>query len=164
MLGRGNDQHAGHSRAGYDFIHSAVDDRTRLAFSQILNDESGPTSAGFLLDAARAFAELGIHIDRVMTDEHGSYTRSRAFKSACQELCIEHITTGPYRPRINGKVERFHRTLVEEWAYRKLYTTNGQRRAAYYRWLRHYNHTRPHTALGGLSPLAFLNNADGNYS
>jgi hypothetical protein len=164
MLGRGNDEQRGHAGAGYDYIHSAVDDRSRLAFSQILHDETSHTSAGFLLQTGRAFAELGITIDRVMTDEHGSYTKSRAFKAACQELGARHITTGPYRPRINGKVERFHRTLVEEWAYSRLYRSNGERRAAYYRWLQHYNHSRPHTALGGLSPIAFLNNADGNYS
>ena len=163
-LGRGKDAHGGHSGVGYDYIHSAVDDRSRLAFSQILGDETGTTCAHFLADAAAAFAELGITIEAVMTDEAKNYTVSRDFKAACRALDAKHITTGPYRPRINGKVERFNRTLAEEWAYAKLYRSNAARQREFYRWLEAYNHTRPHTALGGQTPMQFLNNVRGNYS
>ena len=166
MLGRGSGpQLSGHSGSGYDYIHAAVDDHTRLAYSQILHNESGEISARFLLDAAAAFAAIGIRIERIMTDEHPSYTRSHAFRHARQRIDANHITTGPYRPRINGKVERFNRTLIEEWAYARLYTSNDERHRAFDRWLWNYNHNRPHTALGGKSPMDFLlNNGHGNYS
>lgn len=150
--------------SGYDYIHSAVDDRSRLAYSQILNDETGTTCARFLADAAAAFAELGITIEAVMTDEAKNYTVSRAFADVVDDIGARHVTTGPYRPRINGKVERFNRTLTEEWAYSKLYRSNGARQKEFYRWLEAYNHTRPHTALGGQSPMQFLNNVRGNYT
>jgi transposase InsO family protein len=150
---------------GYDYIHSAVDDCTRIAFSQILPNERGETCARFLLDTAAFFAECGITIERVMTDEAKNYTRSRAFADACSVIGCGHITTGPYRPQINGKVERFNRTLIWEWAYKRLYRTNAERTKAFPRWLEHYNRRRPHTALGGLAPMAFLfNNVGGNYS
>ena len=149
---------------GYDFIHSAVDDCTRIAFSQILSDERGETCARFLLDAGAFFAEKGITIERVMTDEAKNYTRSKVFKEACAAIGCRHITTGPYRPRINGKVERFNRTLIWEWAYKRLYLSNAQRRRAFPRWLDHYNRRRPHSALGGVAPMSFLvNNVRGNY-
>jgi transposase InsO family protein len=166
MLGRSTTMRKQYQRGkGYDFIHSAVDDCTRIAFSQILPNERGETCAQFLLDAAARYAELGITIERVMTDEAKNYTRSHAFKDACSAVGCRHITTGPSRPRINGTVERFNRTLIWEWAYKRLYRSNAQRRKAFTRWLDHYNHRRPHTALGGLTPMAFLtNNVDGNYT
>ena len=151
-------------RIGHDFIHSAVDDCTRIAFSQILDDEKGETCARFLLEAGAFFAELGITIEAVMTDEAKNYTVARAFKDACQALGIRHQTTGPYRPWINGKVERYNRTLIWEWAYKRLYRSNAERRRVFPRWLENYNRRRPHTALGGLAPMAFLvNNVQGNY-
>ncbi|MGH2785674.1 MAG: IS481 family transposase [Actinomycetota bacterium] len=152
------------TRQGYDYIHSAVDDYSRLAFSQIYGDETGETCARFLISAAQAFADLGIVVERVMTDEAANYTRSKAFKTACQKRGIRRVTTGPYRPRINGKVERFNRTLAEEWAYARLYRSNSARLAAFTRWLWHYNHNRPHTALNGRSPMDNLfNKVPGNY-
>lgn len=151
-------------RIGHDFIHSAVDDCTRIAFSQILRDEKGETCARFLLDAGAFFAECGITIEAVMTDEAKNYTVSGAFKDACEALGVRHQTTGPYRPWINGKVERFNRTLIWEWAYKRLYRSNAERRRAFPRWLENYNRRRPHTALGGLAPMVFLvNNVHGNY-
>lgn len=156
---------SGSSAEGYDYIHSAVDDHSRLAFSQIRNDETATTCTDFLICAAQAFADLGIVVERVMTDEAKAYTASAAFKKACEDRGITHVTTGPYRPRINGKVERFNRTLAEEWAYAKLYTSNGARRSAFYRWLWNYNHNRPHTALNGKSPMdSLFNKVVGNYS
>lgn len=163
---RGRDEIGSRSTGqGYDYIHSAVDDYSRLAFSQIRGDEKGDTCANFLIAAAQAFADLGIVVERVMTDEARSYTDSAAFKSACRQRGIRHVTTGPYRPRINGKVERFNRTLAEEWAYAKLYKSNTARSSAFYRWLWNYNHNRPHTALKGKSPMDNLfNKVPGNYS
>lgn len=150
---------------GYDYIHSAVDDCTRIAFSQIRPDETGSSCAGFLLATAKAFAEIGITIERVMTDEHPSYTRSAAFKGACAAHRIRHITTGPYRPWINGKVERFNRTLAEEWAYKRLYRSNADRQRAFNLWLWNYNHNRSHTALKGRSPMDHhFNKVRGNYT
>jgi transposase InsO family protein len=150
---------------GYDYIHSAVDDYSRLAYSQIRADETGETCADFLIATAQAFADLGIVIERVMTDEAKNYTHSAAFQAACRQRRIRHVTTGPYRPRINGKVERFNRTLAEEWAYARLYRSNSARIAAFYRWLWHYNHNRPHTAHKGRSPMdSLFNKVLGNYS
>jgi transposase InsO family protein len=157
--------HHGQGSVGYDYIHSAVDDCTRLAFSQIRGDETGDSCAEFLLSTAKAFAELGITIERVMTDEARNYTDSHVFQAALRSKGILHITTGAYRPRINGKVERFNRTLAEEWAYKRLYRSNGRRQAAFNRWLWNYNHNRPHTALNGASPMdSLINKVPGNYS
>ena len=149
---------------GYDYIHSAVDDHSRIAFSQIRADETGDSCVQFLLATAKAFAEIGITIERVMTDEHPSYTRSAAFKHACTDHRIRHVTTGGYRPQINGKVERFNRTLADEWAYKRLYRSNADRQRAFNLWLWNYNHNRPHTALKGRSPMDHLfNKVRGNY-
>jgi transposase InsO family protein len=146
-----------------EFIHSMVDDCSRVAYSEILEDEQGRTCAEFLLRAGTWFAERGVRIDEVMTDEALNYTRSGDFKDALAAIGARHRTTGPYNPKLNGKVERFHLTLKWEWAYHRLYTSNTERRRAYTRWLRRYNHARPHTALGGLSPMTVLdNNVDGN--
>ncbi|MFY9586927.1 MAG: IS481 family transposase [Actinomycetota bacterium] len=154
-----------YSGVGYDYIHSAVDDCSRLAFSQIRADETGGSCSEFLIAAAKAFAEIGITIERVMTDEARNYTDSRLFQEACRSRGIRHTTTGPYRPRINGKVERFNRTLAEEWAYKRLYRSNAQRHAAFNQWLWNYNHNRPHTALNGASPMdTLVNKVRGNYT
>jgi transposase InsO family protein len=165
MRGRANAPHHSKNRVGYEFIHSAVDDCSRVAFSQILSNERGETCARFLLDAAAYFAEHGVRIEQVMTDEAKNYTRSRAFKDALAAIGATHQTTGPYRPRRNGKVERFNRTLTWEWAYVRLYRSNSDRRRAFSRWLERYNRRRPHTALGGMTPMCFLvNKVRGNYS
>lgn len=139
---------------GYEILHVAVDDASRLAFVQLLPDDHGVTAARFLLDAAAFFAEHGIHIQRVMTDRAFSYTISRAFREAIHALPARHKITRPYRPQTNGKAERFIRTLLAEWAYAQLYRSNEERRQALPNWLQYYNHSRPHTALGGLSPHA----------
>ena len=150
---------------GYDYLHSAVDDRSRVAFSQILEDETGATAARFLIEAASFFAEHGVNIQRVLTDNAKASTDSVVFADTAAGLGIRLKRTRPYRPQTNGKVERFNRTLLEEWAYARLYRSNAERRRAFTRWLRSYNHHRPHTSLHGLTPMAVLvNNAHGKHS
>ena len=150
---------------GYDYIHSAIDDRSRVAFSQILPDETGATSARFLVEAAAFFAEHGVVIQRVLTDNAKAYAQSLLFAETAAGLGIRLKRTRPYRPQTNGKVERFNRTLLDEWAYGRLYRTNTERHRAFSRWLRLYNHRRPHTSLDGLTPMAVLvNNLGGKHS
>lgn len=143
------------ARIGYDYVHSAVDDHTRLAYSEILSDEKGDTAAGFLTRAAQFFASHGIgRIEAVMTDNHWSYTRSRAVAEALGDLDARHIRIRPHCPWQNGKVERFNRTLQIEWAYRQVFTSNDQRATALPRWLDYYNHQRRHSSLGGQPPTS----------
>ena len=150
---------------GYDYIHSAVDDRSRVAFSQILDDETATTAARFLVEAAGFFAEHGVRIQRVLTDNAKAYASSVVFAETAAGLGIRRKRTRRYRPQTNGRVERLHKTLLDEWAYGRLYRSNTERRRAFTRWLRSYNHRRPHTALDGLTPMAALvNNLGGNHS
>lgn len=137
-----------------DRVHVAVDDHSRLAFARVLPDETGPTCAGFLLDAAVFFAEHGIAVREVMTDNALNYRRSRDFQSALGALGAKHVLTRPYSPWQNGKAERFNRTLQEDWAYRQPFTSNQERTDALQPWLEHYNYARPHTACGGLPPIS----------
>ena len=143
------------ARIGYDYVHSLVDDHSRLAYSEILRDEKGPTCGAFLRRAAAYFAEHGIHrIERVLTDNHFSYRRSNDVAAAIAELGAKHKFIRPHCPWQNGKVERFNRTLQAEWAYRQVFLTNDDRCAALAPWLEQYNTQRRHTALGGLPPLS----------
>jgi len=149
---------------GYEVVHVAVDDASRLAFGQIRPDGRGPAAAHFLVDAGAFYAEHGIRIQRIMTDRSRSYTTSRAFQDALQELRIRHKVTRPYRPQTNGKAERFIQTLLGEWAYARLYRSNEERLRAFPKWLHHYNYQRPHTALGGQPPIAAaVNNVSGKH-
>jgi len=142
---------------GYDYVHSMVDDHSRFAYSEILDDESGPTCAGFLRRAAAAFAAAGIPtIAEVMTDNAMAYIRSRDFQDALCDLGARHVRIKPHCPWQNGKVERLNRTLQVEWAYRQIYTSNAQRARALAAWLRRYNTERPHSALGGKPPVSRL--------
>jgi len=155
----------GMGKTGTDYLHSMVDAHSRVAYTEVLDDQKGPTCAEFVLRAGAHFRSLGVVLEEVMTDEALNYTRSRDFKDAITVLGVKHRTTGPYRPRINGKVERFHRTLNEEWAYVRLYTSNAARLRALTRYLDYYNHRRSHTALGGLAPMQVLaNNVSGKFS
>jgi transposase InsO family protein len=150
---------------GYDYVHSAIDDRSRVAFSRLLPDETGETSARFLVEAAGFFADHGVRIERVLTDNAKAYTDSVLFTETAAGLGISLKRTRPYRPQTNGKVERFNKTLLDEWAYARLYRSNNERRRALARWLRFYNHRRPHTSLDGLTPMAILvNNVGGKHS
>jgi transposase InsO family protein len=165
--------HRAHGRAagtrgrgiGYDYVHSAIDDRSRVAFSQILADETATTCARFLVEAASFFADHGVTIQRVLTDNAKAYAESVLFAETAAGLGIRLRRTRRYRPQTNGKVERFNRTLLDEWAYARLYRSNTERRRAFAAWLCFYNHHRPHTALDGLTPLAVLvNNVHGNHT
>ena len=153
-LGRAVVPHHHRHRLGYEVLHVAVDDASRLAFVQLLPDDRGPTAAQFLLAAAAFYAEHGIRVQRVMTDRAFSYTVARAFRHAIGTLRLRHKITRPYRPQTNGKAERFIQTLLAEWAYVRLYRSNEERNQALPKWLRYYNHSRPHTALGGKCPIA----------
>jgi transposase InsO family protein len=145
------------ARIGFDYVHSLVDDHSRLAYSEIHPDERGPTCAAFLTRAAAYFADHGIdHIERVMTDNHWSYTHSRAVAAVIAGLGARHKLIKPHCPWQNGKVERLNRTLQVEWAYRQVFTSNDERSAALAPWLDYYNHRRRHSALGGLPPISRL--------
>jgi transposase InsO family protein len=148
---------------GYDYIHSAVDDHSRLAYSEVLADEHTLTCTGFLRRAQLFYAAHGIQLERVLTDNAGGYV-SGLFGAALAASGATHKRTRPYRPQTNGKVERFNRTLLNEWAYVRVYTSNQQRTAALDDWLHLYNHHRAHTALGGHPPISRVNNAAGSYS
>ncbi len=142
-------------RVGYDYVHSAVDDHSRLAYSEIHPNEKGDTTAGFLTRAAEFFESYGIdRIGEVMTDNHWSYTHSRAFAQAIETIGARHITIRPHCPWQNGKVERFNRTLQNEWAYKQIYTSNSERADALQPWLHTYNHHRNHGSLGRQPPIS----------
>ncbi|WP_294179616.1 IS481 family transposase [uncultured Schumannella sp.] len=146
---------------GYAYLHHAVDDHSRLAYSEILNDERKETAAAFWRRARAFFAEGGIQVSAVMTD-NGSCYRSHAFADALDG--IMHRRTRPYRPQTNGKVERFNRTLAAEWVYATAYDSDEARSADYPRWLHHYNHHRPHSGIGGDVPSSRVRNVSGKYS
>jgi transposase InsO family protein len=144
---------------GYAYLHHAVDDHSRFAYSEILADERKHTAAGFWRRASAAFAQVGIVVQAVMTD-NGSCYRSADFAAALAG--IDHLWTRPYRPQTNGKVERFNRTLAAEWAYAATYLSDEARADTYAAWLHSYNHHRPHTGIGGLVPAARVHNLTGN--
>jgi transposase InsO family protein len=151
--GRGNDGHGGHSGVGYRYLHSAIDDRTRIVYSEILNDEQAVTAAAFWSRAAAWFATIGIRCERVITDNGACY-RSGLWHRACTNTNTIVKKTRPRRPQTNGKVERYHRILLEEWAYIRPWTSEHERAVAYDRFIHFYNHHRPHGALGWATPIA----------
>ena len=140
---------------GWEFVHAAVDDRSRVAFAERMPDERGESAVAFLQQVVRTFRRQGIPVRAVLTDNGGCYL-SRAFREACRQLGIRHLRTRPYRPRTNGKVERFIQSLLREWAYARPYRTSNQRARALPVWLRYYNTERPHTAHAFQPPLAVL--------
>ncbi|NKY89931.1 IS481 family transposase, partial [Nocardia veterana] len=149
-----------HPIIGYHYLHTALDDHSRLAYSELLPDERKDTAAAFWTRAAAWFAGRGITVRKVLTD-NGSCYRSRSFADALGT--VVHKRTRPYRPQTNGKVERFHRTLADEWAYARAYHSDGERCAAFTDWLHTYNHHRGHTALGGHPPADRVPNLSGQY-
>ncbi|MBC2868716.1 IS481 family transposase [Streptomyces mexicanus] len=150
---------------GFDYVHSAVDDHTRLAYSEIHADEKVATCAGFLTRAAAFFHAHGItRIERVLTDNAWAYRKGLARKKALTEIGATGKLTRAYRPQTNGKVERFNRTLLDEWAYLRPYTSNDERSAALSDFLHVYNYHRCHTALGGQPPISRVNNPAGQYT
>lgn len=150
-----------HPLHGHHFLHTALDGHSRLAYSELLTDERQDTAAGFWLRANAWFADHGITVRKVLTD-NGSCYRSRTFADALG--AVEHRRTRPYRPQTNGKVERFHRTLADEWAYARLYTSDAERCQEFPIWLHTYNHHRGHTALGGQPPASRVPNLSGQNS
>jgi transposase InsO family protein len=148
---------------GWECVHVAVDDATRLAYVEVLDDEKAPTAAGFLRRAVAFFRRYGIRVERVLTDNGACY-RAVVHALACRRLGIKHLRTRPYRPRTNGKAERFIRTLIDGWAYGAIYRTSAERTAALTGWLDWYNRLRPHRSLGRTPPLtrlAEMNNVAG---
>lgn len=141
---------------GYDYIHAAVDDHSRLAYVEALEDEKGPTCAGFMRRAAEFYASHGIHIRQVISDNARNYIVSTDFADAIADIGASHITIRPHCPWQNGKVERFNRTLATEWAYSQVFTSNTQRLQALAGWLDFYNNQRRHSAIGGHPPISRL--------
>lgn len=144
--------------AGWEYVHVAVDDHTRVAFVEVLGDQTGATCAAFLDRALAWFAARGVAIRRVLSDNGSGYV-SRAFAAGCTAHALRHLRTRPYTPRTNGKAERFIQTLLRGWAYGHPYETSAQRQATLPRWLRYYNHDRPHASLGYQPPVSRLQSA-----
>jgi transposase InsO family protein len=151
-------------RDGVDFVHAIVDDHSRLAYAEIHNDQRTITVAAFLERALAFYASHGIRPRRVMTDNAWVYVKSRAVRELLARHQIRHLTTKPYRPRTNGKVERFHQTMAREWAYGLVYSSHHARAAALPHWLTHYNTTRPHSSLTGQPPISRVHNLRGQDS
>jgi transposase InsO family protein len=150
---------------GWEFVHVAIDDATRLAYVEVLADEKAITAVGFLRRAVAHFASYGIEVERLITD-NGSAYRSTIHAIACRALGVRHLRTRPYRPQTNGKAERFIRTMLGGWAYGAIYRSSDERNAALAGWLDFYNRRRPHGALSHKPPLARLhelNNLLGSY-
>jgi transposase InsO family protein len=149
------------TRVGYDFVHAIVDDHSRLAYAELHDDEKAATVTAFLERALAFFAEHGIHAKRLMTDNAFTYVNSRSLRELLHRHGIRHLTTEPYRPRTNGKVERFHQTMGREWAYGLAYRSHHQRNQALPHWLDHYNRRRPHSSLGDRPPISRVHNVRG---
>jgi transposase InsO family protein len=150
---------------GWEYLHVAVDDCSRAAFAEVRAADDGAQAAGFLLATAILFRDLGVHIERVMTDRAYAYTHSRLFRNALAQIGANHKLTPPRHPQPNGKAEAFIKTSLREWAYARLYESNDERLAALPVWLDYYNHHRPHTALRNQPPMSVLvNNLRGKYN
>jgi transposase InsO family protein len=155
--------HRTRNSLGWEFVHVAIDDATRLAYAEVLHDEKATTVIAFLRRAVRFYARHGIHVERLMTDNGPAY-RSALHAIACRALRIRHLRTRPYRPQTNGKAERFIRTMLGGWAYGAIYRDSSERTNALDGWLWHYNHHRRHSALGHKPPITRLNNLLGTYN
>jgi transposase InsO family protein len=160
--GRGNVPKTRQPTSQLDYVHSVIDAYSRVAYVEVWPDETADTCTGVFERAVTWFASLGVTIDAVLSDNGPGYT-SRRWRDACATLQIEHRRIRPYTPRTNGKVERFNRTLLDEWAYARPYRSNSKRLDALARWLHNYNHHRAHTALKGQPPMSRINNVTGHY-
>ena len=154
---------AGDKNLGHAFVHTVVDDNSRVAYAEIHDDETAQTAAAVLRRAVLWFAARGVVVERVLTD-NGSCYRSHLFRAQCQDLDVKHKRTRPYRPQTNGKVERFHRTMTAGWAFRRHYRSESARRNALPAWLHEYNCHRLHSAIGRTTPISRLTNLSGQYS
>jgi transposase InsO family protein len=152
------------SRVGYEYVHSAVDDHSRLAYSEILPDERVASCAAFLERAIRFYRDHNITVERVLTDNAMTYRHGADFHRVLDEHGIGHRLIRPYRPQTNGKVERYNRTLLDEWAYASPFRSGEERKAALTVWLDEYNYHRPHHALAGKPPASRVNNLPGRYT
>jgi transposase InsO family protein len=150
------------ARVGSAYIHTVIDDHSRVAYAEVHSDQSAATAVAVLRSAVTWFADRGVTTHRVLSDNGGCY-KSHAWREACDELSITHKRTRPYRPQTNGKIERFHRTLADGWAFTRFYPTESARRNALPAWLHHYNHHRHHTAIGNVPPITRLTNLPGQY-
>lgn len=150
-------------RAGWHYLHVAIDDHSRLGYAEVLPSERHSDAVAFLRRALAWYREQGIVVEALLTD-NGSAYRSRAFRLACIESAVAHLFTRPYTPRTNGKAERFIQTLLRQWAYRYAYPTSTHRTRALPGWLRWYNRRRPHGSLGGLPPVSRVSHVRGQYS
>jgi transposase InsO family protein len=148
---------------GTCYLHTVIDDHSRVAYVEARDDEKKETAAEVLKNAVAWFAEHGVVVQRVLSD-NGSCYRSKLWQQTCADLGITHKRTRPYRPQTNGKIERFHRTLAEGWAFKKFYTSESARLAALPAWIHQYNHHRPHSAIGKRSPITRLNNLAGHHN
>ena len=151
-------------RDGVDIVHAIIDDHSRLAYAEIHSDERAATVAGFLERALAFYNGHDISPKRLMTDNAWAYTRSRELQRLLDRHQLRHLTTQPYRPRTNGKVERLHQTMAREWAYGLVYQSHHDRAAALPHWLHHYNTTRPHSSLAGRPPISRVHNVRGQDS
>jgi len=149
------------TRVGYDYAHAIVDDHSRLAYVELHRDERAQTVTAFVERALRFFDRHGVEVQRLMSDNAFSYVKNRSLAELLRERGIRHLRTQPYRPRTNGKVERFHQTMAREWAYGMAYASHRHRNRALPYWLRHYNEHRPHSSLGGLPPISRVHNLCG---
>jgi transposase InsO family protein len=148
---------------GTAFVHTVIDDHSRVAYAEIHDDETAATATTVLRHAVAWFAARGVTVERVLSD-NGSAYRAHAWRDTCAELGIKPSRTRPYRPQTNGKIERFHRTMADGWAYRRPFTSESARRKALPAWLHEYNHHRPHTATGRRPPITRLTNLSGQYT
>jgi transposase InsO family protein len=160
--GKPRDQYRG-AAMGTAYIHTVLDDHSRVAYAEIHDDETAATATAVLRRAVDWFAARDVVVARVLSD-NGSAYRSRLWQDTCAQLAITPKRTRPYRPQTNGKIERFHRTMTTGWAFRRLYTSDSQRRKALPGWIHEYNHHRPHTAIGGQPPITRLTNLSGQYN
>ena len=147
--------YAGDAKVGTAYVHTVIDDHSRVAYAEVHGDETAATAIGVLRRAVAWFTARGVKTERVLSD-NGSAYRSHAWRDACAELNITHKRTRPYRPQTNGKIERFHRTLAAGWAFQRLYLSESARRKALPAWIHEYNHHRPHTAIGKVPPITRL--------
>jgi len=153
----------GNKKMGTAYVHTVLDDHSRIAYAEIHDDEKATTAVAVLTRATAWFARHGVTVSRVLSD-NGSAYRSHLWHDTCHDLGITPKRTRPYRPQTNGKIERFHRTLADRWAFARHYTGEAQRRDALPGWLHEYNHHRPHTAIGRRPPISRLTNVPGQYS
>ena len=149
------------TRVGYDYAHAIVDDHSRLAYVELHDDETASTVTGFVERALAVFERHGVAVKRLMTDNAFAYVKNRSLRDLLAARRIRHLTTEPYRPRTNGKVERFHQTMAREWAYGLADRSHRHRNQALPHWLEHYNHHRPHSAIGDRPPISRIHNVRG---